>query len=455
MLKSLMLKNGLTVLRLPKASSNICTVGFIIQTGSSVELNAFPSGISHLVERLFWTGTDKHPSKRQLNRALESMGGNYYSQTTPEYTEFYITVPQEHQFKAVSMLSEIIQHSHFDPRDIEAEKQFVVNKSSNYDLDTGYEFSNLAVANIYDGYGLSMPLYGDLESVMSIKEADVHEYVTRQYIPEKSYIVVSGNFANKEIVDLISQEWSFWNPKNKDFIELKRFPVEDVAANLPSIMYKQMGLPETLIVCGFLLDEGAEPRIIRETSDEAKENMDIGRIQERMLDEWAHLLLLNTILGQGLSSKLWLKGVEEEMLFDRIYSNLIRFSRSAYLQITGIADNSQFTFALESVLSTLDSMKKTPVSINEIVRAKETLKGRLIMEQEDLLSSTIWQVENLISSSLTFEVSELIDRIQTIEAPAIRALASDLFVPKRFFLSTLGTAKESLLVDKLIKKYLN
>jgi predicted Zn-dependent peptidase len=454
MLKTTVLKNGLTVMRLPRPG-NIVTVGFVVHSGCSVEFggNCTP-GLSHLTERLFWCGTDKHPSRRQLNRALESMGGNYYSLTNQEFSEYYITVPAEHQFKAISMMAEIIQHSHFDERDIENEKQFVIERARAYETDSGFDFSPLAVSNIYQGYGYSMPVYGEMETVMAINRDEIMDYLARQYLPQNSSFVIAGNIDGKQTTDLINQEWSFWNPKPKQTHVLKRFPVEDVRERLPSVVYRQRGLPETQIICGFLLDEGSEPRIFRETSPEAQATLDMAKVTEKNLNEWAHYLLLNTILGQGLSSRLWLKGVEEEMLFDKVFSQLIRFSRSSYLQIQGTADNNQFTFALESILATLDQLKKTPVSINEITKAKEALKGRIIMEHEDLLTATVWQVENLVASTLTFEVSDILDKVKNIDAPSLRMIANSLFCKDRFFLTTLGTAKETSIVDKLIAKYL-
>jgi predicted Zn-dependent peptidase len=453
MLKPQVLKNGLTVIKLPKPG-NIFTIGFVAQTGAANEKDHFPGGISHLVERLFWCGTDKHPSKRQLNRALESMGGNFASQTTLEFTEYYITVPSEHQFKAVTMMAEIVQHSHFDDRDIATEKQSVIQRSTDYLETPDSDFSPLATENIFERHAYSSPLYGDIESIMRISKEDIQEFISSQYNPDHTYLVLSGDIQTKEISDMVSQEWGLWYPKVKQYNDVKRFPIEEVKSDYPSILYKQRGLPETQMVCGILLDEGLEPRVIRETSEEARENLDIEKIQDRLLDEWAHLLLLNAILGQGLSSRLWLKGVEEEMLFDDITSQLIMLGRSGFIQIEGKTDNSQFTFALESVLSVLSLLKQTTVSLNEITKAKEALKGKIIMEHEDLLASTVWQIETMVSSGLTFDIHDLLNKIKRIEAGSIRLLADNLFRKEKFFLTTLGTSKETNLVSKLIEKYL-
>ena len=194
---------------------------------------------------------------------------------------------------------------------------------------------------------------------------------------------------------------------------------------------------------------------IEEVKDEEEVDIDTKLVLDKMLTGWSELLVLNTILGQGLSSRLWSKSVEEEILFSSIHSEVVRFKGTGFLQIAGTIDNSQFSFGFESVLSALEALKKTTVSINELSKAKELLKGRMILDQEDLIVSTSWQIENLIGSNLTFELSDLLEKIDKVEAPAIRSLASDLFLSERLAVTTLGTAKETRLVDKLIKKYLS
>ena len=102
----------------------------------------------------------------------------------------------------------------------------------------------------------------------------------------------------------------------------------------------------------------------------------------------------------------------------------------------------------------MEALKKTTVSINELSKAKEYLKGRLILEQEDLLASTIWQINYLVGSGLTFELQDLLNKIDKVDAASLRSLALDLFVPSRMSLTTVGPAKETKLVNKLILKYL-
>ena len=454
MLKPVALKNGLTVIKLPKNGSQMFIIGFVTMTGSSQEAGNFPQGISRLVEKLFHYGTDKHPSIKSMTTALEGIGATYHSQTKQEITQHYIRVPSYHQYKAVSILAEIIQHSYFDQKDIDQEKYNTTELVKTFDI-TQEKGSYLALSNLYASHSLGLPVIGTIESLTSVKKSDVDNYIFHQYHTNRSYIVISGNYENKAIMDLIDQEWAYWNPKNRRFVESLDFNYED-AGMLPRIQYRQRGLPYTELVISFLLDEGMKPKYEQNVESNPIEltDKDIDDLKDRKLTEDAELMVLNTILGQGYSSRLWSKGVEDELYFSEVSSDLIKFKNTGYLQIQGKTDNSQFTFALECVFSVIDSLKQTTVSINELAKAKEYLKGKMISENENLLSSTMWQIENVLGSSLIYEIDTLIEKIGKVDASSIRARALDLFIPERMAITTLGTAKETRLVDKLISKYI-
>jgi predicted Zn-dependent peptidase len=454
MLKPIILKNGLTVIKLPKTSSKMFITGFVTLSGSAQENENFPQGMSRFVEKLFRYGTDKHPSAKNLTTALEGIGADYFSKTNQELTQHYISVPSNHQYKAVSMLAEIIQHSYFDQKDIEREKNSTVEYLKMFENTDG-KGSPLALSNLYINHSLGLPVEGSIETLTSIKKTDVDNYMFHQYHTNRSYVIIAGNYDNKTLMDLVDQEWAYWNPKNRRFVEPAEFNYAD-AGVLPRIQYRQRGLPYTELVISFLLDEGMKPKYEQNPTEDTKELTDgeIDELKDRKLQLDAELMVMNTILGQGFSSRLWSKGVEEEMFFNSISSDLIKFQNTGYLQIQGKTENAQFTFALECIFAALDSLKQTTVSINELAKAKEYLKGRLIMESENILASTLWQIETMLSSSLIYDIDDLISKINKVEASSIRARALDLFIPQRMAITTLGTAKETRLVDKLISKYI-
>ena len=462
MLKPIILKNGLTVLRIPKNGINTFLTGFVCQTGSAMEEGYFPQGISRFIERLFWCGTESHPSTRKLNLTLEQMGGNFTSMTSLEFMQFYLSVPNYNQYKAVSMLAEIIQTSYFDEADIKKEQKILLENLSDFTEETDLDPASLIASNLYQHSSLGLPIQGGVDSITSISQADILEYLSHQFRPDKSYLILAGNFESKRILDLVEKEWGLWKPNVKANIQPLEFESGEVG-DLPRLSFRQRGMLYTTVAIGFLLDEGTKPTALLEYEKEvvrckeAQEDipdLDLTKITEETLQKYAVLMLLNTILGQGLSSRLWVKCVEEELFFNHIKSDVVKFTTTGYLQIYGEVENTQFSFGLQSVLSVLEVLKKTTISINELQKAKEYLKGRMIMEHENLLESTVWQAESLISSGLIFELDDLIKKIDQVDVAEIRELASQIFIPERLVISTVGTAKESRLIDRLINKYL-
>jgi predicted Zn-dependent peptidase len=464
MLKPVSLKNGMSVLRFPK-SCNTFIIGFVVKTGSAVEDNNFPQGISYLVEKLFWRGTYKHPSTKHLNNTLESLGGSFTSFTTQESTHFYLEVPVYNQYKAISFLSEVIQRSYFDSRDIENEKRLIIDQLKDLNQSMEYEINESSISNIYSNSSLGLPVYGFIDTINMIGQAEVMDYLAHQYCPNLCSIVFAGNFESKKTLELLEQEWSVWNPKSRKPLEILPFNRLD-AGEFPRVSYRQRGVAQTFMSIDFILDEGYKPKEeISKTIKVDEADKDIKTIlksekEEKLeiderLQNFANLMVLNAILGQGYSSRLYSKGIEEEMLFNTVESKLNYFTNTSYFQITGCTDNLQFSFGLECILSALDSLRKTTVSINELAKAKNFLKGKLIRDHENLLLNTIWGVDNYNGSGMIYDIEKIIEKIDKVESPVIRSTALDLFIPERMSITTLGTAKESKLVEKLIKKYLS
>ena len=542
------LKNGLKVIKIPKDGSQTFLIGFVVSTGLLVEIGYFPKGISELVRLLFWQGTDKYNSAKQLNLILESLGGSFKSFVEAESTHFYLTVPSYNQYKAVSFLADIIQHSHFDVQDLVEQKQHLYNNQQS-------ESGENEIINIF-AKSLFLHDFGTpfIENILQINKDDVIEYLAHQYQSHFSTLVLAGNFEDKQISELVSQEWEFWNPKSQKFVESATV-FDPFLPQLPQFLYRQKGTSFTQVSFAFVLnnlnlfptkkdiskdifqdnsqnylDSDSTPNLEQnnqnlhqnnyqnsdnqikipfesqvqarqvqsfnkfpdkannkeeknlkpnqqinqlieqnksiktsknynkipnlETTKIDKNNQTNSDIYDSFLFEWAKLHLLNTILGRGLSSRLWTKCVEEEMLMEVAQSNLVNFSTCGYFGINIISENTQFSFGLESVLQILESLKKTTVSINELSKAKEFLKGSLILEHEDLLTATVWHVEQNLFSNLPVSLNDLLAVIQTIQAAELRALACDLFTSSKFCLLIMGPNKEIRLIERLVEKYL-
>jgi predicted Zn-dependent peptidase len=455
MMKITTLKNGLRVLRILKPHAKTCVIGFVAQTGLAVEEGCFAEGINYLMQRLYWSGTAKYPSSRQLNLYLESLGGQIHSQVDFENFSLYFEVPYYNQFKAVSLLADVIQNSNFETMDVEGQKRALKDHlfgAKKEDI-IGMHGKNFILKNFYTSRPEEFSLHYPLETFNSIRKEDIINYLSHQVQPSTSYLVVAGNIQEDALMDLLEQEWIYWNPRTKRYISANDMRYED-PLNLPMITYRQKGSQYTELEMGFMIENNPLARFIDPETGEFLSSLELKRVQSEYLYEMSKVLILNNILGQGISSRLWTKGVEEEMVFNEIGSEIISYKNSLYLQVSGVTENNLFTFGLECILQVLESLRCTTVSINEISRAKESIRGKLYMDSDDLPTRTFWEVRNFLHTGLSFDIEDLEMQIEKIQAAEIRALALDIFIPARMILYISGTTKESKIVDKLVARHL-
>ena len=455
MFKPEKLKNGLTLFKNPKDASRIVVIGFVVPTGLILEQGIFTPGINYLLERIFYNGTEKYPSRRTLSLAVENLGAQMRTFVSLETFQIYLEVPDYNQYKALSLLADIIQNSRFDRQDIETEKdnlkeQLIQSHKQELHGEEGRQFfiNNFYINTVHDYANLI-----SLDALMSIRQEQLVEYFTTQFQATNACLVISGNYNGDDLTKLIDQEWTYWSPKGYN-------PIPTLAIKqpgdlfLPCIVYKQRGRMYTELHFGFLLDSNPASRFYDAETGERYEGIKYRNALEDYLTDIARSMVLNQILGVGTSSKLWQKTVEEDLLFRHIDSNLVLLENCNYLQIFGIIDHGQFGFGLEALLSNLASLTKNTVSINDLSKAKETIKGRIILEHENLLLKTMWEVNNLLCTGEVFDMNELLQMIHNIQANDIRTLADNLFRQSKIASIILGTNKETKIVERMLDKHL-
>jgi predicted Zn-dependent peptidase len=455
--KTVILKNNLEVILSPHQGSRTTIIGFVVDTGTGVEEGFFPNGINHIVEKLFWFGTDKYTTARQLSVYLEAIGATIHSSVSFESFQIYLEVPDYNASKAITLLADIIQNSHFESSDVEnIKKQLKERYFSSADSVNWNEGRDYLQNYLYWQVEESSQSFLSLESLMSIKREDVLDYIAHQFHPSRCKLVINGNTSsNLQLMELIDQEWSFWNVKNKRFVDCLELRHEEWVLNLPHINYRQRGSYNTEIHFGFLVDSNPHSRFYDTETGARLDQKSIEKILPQYLLDNAKLMILNQILGTGLSSKLWLKGVEEDMLFSAIGSEFNNLNNLQYIYIYGVSENNQFTFSLESVLGVLENLKRSTISIHEISRAREAIKSKLVMMQDNPLVRTVWETENYLKTGAIIAVEDYIAALTKVQASEIRSISIDIFNPNRLIGFILGTSKETRIVDKLVSKHLN
>ena len=449
-------KNGLGLLHYPASDTQVFIIGLVAKTGLIYENSLVKPGILYLIERLLYSGTDRYPSNKQISLMLESLGGRLHSVIGQETFQIYLEVPHYNQFKAISFLANLIQYSNFDNTDIESQKQYIKNwlisKQNSSLLQT--EGSEIQLRSFYLGNRYNeINSTITLDSLLNITRGEIIDYYSRQFSPENCHLVLSGKYDDIELDRIVEQEWGFWNPKTRYMLDIQD-EREDILQALPNIDFRQRGQMHTEVNFGFLIDNNPQDRFLNSETSAQLEGKELELAVQEYIIDIARLMILNNVLGQGVASKLWMKSVDETMYFYQIESDITVLRNCNYLEIKGILEHNMFTFGLESVLMTLKDLTRDTVAINEILKAKEVIKGKFILSHENLLNKTLWQVDNFLLTGMNLELDELIKVIQKVQANEIRSLADNIFRQNKLQLVILGTAKETRIVKSLIDKYL-
>jgi predicted Zn-dependent peptidase len=448
-MKTYCLKNGINTLFLNKNNSDLTLIGFICKTGFTDEYKNFPNGITMLIERLFQKGTHKNPSVKKIWLAIEQIGARWYSETDNETTSYFLLVPQENQFKAVSLMAEIIQKSYFDEKDIEDSKLEMIEEVKSIRKGVNVHFG---LENLYTCFSYSQKKIGSIDQIMSINQSTILDYLSRQYRPNNCYITVSGNFQQKALQELIEQEWMYWLPtvrKSED----QYFDSTVCRTDLPKIPFLQSAKLDTDININFLSKEGLIPFELSDNNNSVEET-DLPQIWDNYIERYAIYMLINELLIGGNTGKLYLKTDYDEKLVNHIQSEYLSFTQSSALSIYTNVDNQNFNQTLDVILSTFNDLKRNVITLNEMQKIKELTKLNLLVLKCDIVYSTLFYAKHFILAGHTFEISDILTKINYIDSTQLRTFILDLFNVKNLSLSIIGTNKESKLIEKLISKYL-
>lgn len=445
------LKNGINTLFLNKNNSDLVLIGFTCKTGYINEYKKFPNGISILIERLFLRGTHKNPSVKKIWQAIESIGGRWYSETDAEITSYYILLPQENQFKAISLMSEIIQKSFFEEEDIEFCKNELIEEIKSIRKGTNVNFG---FENLYTCFSYSQRKVGTIDQVMSINQTTILDYLSRQYRPSNCYITVSGNFQLKAIQELIEQEWSYWLPTVRKADE-DYFDMQVCKNDLPKIPFLQSAKLDTDINFNFLLDEGYIPKELTVEIDEEKDKNWALQVWDNYIERIAIYFMINELLIGGNTGKLYLKTIFDEKIVNHIQSEIVQFTHSACLSIYVNVDNTNFNSSLSAILSILEELKKSVLSTVDLNRVKEMTKLNLLTIKADLIESTMFYVKRFVLTGHHFEIQDLLTKVNYIESSQMRAFCLEVFNSKSLSMSMIGTNKEAKFIEKLISRHID
>lgn len=414
------LDNGLRILSASMPHTRAVSIGFFIGVGSRFE-DEEENGISHFLEHMLFKGTEKRPTTREIAVTIEGMGGAINATTGRELTTYWVKVPQGHLALAIDVLVDMLQRSKLEEEEIERERRVIIEEI-NMMLDFPADWVHLLLNQLaWPGHPLGRDVTGTKESVSKIDREGMFRYLARHYHPANTVISVAGRIEHQEVVEELSSALQAWSRKEREAY----LPVEEAQC---------------------------EPRVClgyRET-EQAHLALSLRGIPRSHPDRF-NLQLLNTVLGQGMSSRLFLEVREKRGLAYSISSYVGYLHDTGSLGVSAGVDPRRIEAALEAILGELDRLRREPVPAEELKKAKEFMKGRLLLQMEDSLAMASWLGRQEILEDRVLTMDEVLAAIDAVTAEDIQRVASERLREESLNLAVVGPFQEEERLRSLLR----
>jgi predicted Zn-dependent peptidase len=399
------LTNGIRLISEQMPHVRSVSVGIWIGTGSRRE-TAKQNGISHFVEHMVFKGSSKR-SAEEIARVVDSCGGNLDAYTAKELVSYSSKVMDEHLPLAFDVLSDLVQNPRFEESDIEKEKGVILEELK-MDVDNPeYLVHESFASNFWKNHPLGRPILGTKATIKSFNRSDLVAYHQEVYAPKNLVITAAGHLEHAAIVELAERHFSGL----KD--QTPAPPTEPPVPRAPLILKNKRSLEQVHLCLGvpaYPLDH------------------------ERRYGCY----VLSTILGGGMSSRLFQNIREKNGLAYSVFSELSLYRDSGCLFVYGGTSQENARKVVDMTLAEFRTLQKEPVPAEELRRAKDHLKGSLALS----LESTSSRMSNLARQELFFQkfftVDEMVDSIERVTSEEVQEIANDFFNGRQVGLTLLG-----------------
>ncbi len=415
--KEIVLDNHLTVVYEQLPHLNSVAFGVWIGAGSRNE-DAGNNGISHFIEHMVFKGTQKR-SARDIACEADQIGGQINAFTGKDCTCYYIKTLEKDMETALDILSDMLFHSTFEERNIETERRVVLEEISMYEDDPEEMVHDLLTESIYREGPLGMPILGTPQSLEGLNKKLITEYMDAYYTPDNAVISVVGNFDEERLKVLLNKYFGSWKPVGSCPL------VASPSLFLPGYYPKYKETEQTHICLGFrgltMGDENIYP-----------------------------MMVLNGILGGGMSSRLFQNIREEKGLAYSIYSVPTSFRDVGLFSIYAASGPELTEEVIGLIGDEIHGLLRGGVSSLEVERSKKQLQGNFLLG----LDSTSGRMSSLGKSQIiTGRVrshDEILKLIDDVTPDKIMEVARILFEGKYMAAALIGDAKvDASLLDSL------
>ena len=412
------LDNGVRVLAAPMRDAPSVAVVIGVAAGSRFE-RPEAAGIAHFAEHMFFKGTERRPTARDIAGEIDGIGGEFNAFTGKELTAYYVKCAAGSAAVAVDVLADMLLHSRFDEEELEREKGVIVEEINMY-LDTPRDH----IAQVWDEvrWGdspLGRPIIGSKETVRAATRDTFLQYLGEWYRPERLVIGLGGAVDDALLDDVAT-----------------RFGGLENVATPPR--------PATVLPP----DAGPVVRVERRESDQAHIVLGAGGLPLEHPDRYV-ASILQTVLGGGMSSRLFTE-VRERRGWPTTCSRATPgYTDAGSLVVRAGVDTARVGLAVETIATELRRIADEPVDADELGKAQRYVTGRLVLGLEEPRGTIMFGLRRLLLEGRTAELDEVVAGIEAVTAGDVQRLAGELIRPERMTLAAIGPLEEEPLREAL------
>ncbi len=399
------LSNGIRIITERMSHVRSVSMGIWIGTGSRQEVGP-ENGISHFIEHMVFKGTENRTAE-EIARSVDSIGGGLDAFTSKELVSYNTKVLDEHLPIAFDVLSDLVLNPLFRDEDIEKEKGVILEELKMEVDNPEYLVHEIFSSNFWKDHPLGKPILGTKETVQAFQQPMLRDYYQRSYNPRNILITAAGNLNHGDVVRLVTDKFAGMLPAET----IPAQPAPRPHAKL--IFRRKASLEQVHVYMGMpALPLSHESRFV--------------------------CYVLNTLLGGGMSSRLFQNIREKQGLAYSVYSELGMYSDAGCMAVCAATSKETAGKLVHSVMHELRQLKNERVSEEELRRSKDHLKGSFMLG----LESTSSRMGNLARQELYFgrfiSLDEMLASIEAVTADQVQELARQFFKPEHVALTMLG-----------------
>jgi len=403
------LSNGLRIITSELPNSESATVTVWVAVGSRFE-SAKTSGLSHFLEHMVFKGSRKRPTAKDISEAIDSFGGEFNASTSKEWTNFYIKSRVGKIETAFDVLSDMVLNPVLDPKEIEKEKGVICEEIAMYEDTPMAKIDDIFENIIFKGDPMARDIAGNKETVRSITKNDFVSYRGSHYVTDNLLLTVSGGINREKIIKLA--EKYFDKVAEGDSLSSKNFISQQTGSQM---LLRRKKNEQAHLILGFLGNERGHKKKYEEG-------------------------ILNSILGGGMSSRLFIEVREKRGLAYAVKAASEHYKETGYFGVYAGVDIKRIDEAIKVILDQMYGLAegKYKITPKEITKAKEFIKGHMALSLEDTKTiNGFFGLQELLLKKVETP-KEVVEKIDRVKIDDVYEYAKSIFKAGRLNLAVIG-----------------